>query len=174
MVKILTNKKAFTLVELLIVIALLTFIIVIAIPSIVKIYNNVKLNAFLDEAKTIYNNIETSYNNDFMEETLKVDRYCDSQNSYIRKLRIEKPKELTYDIEIAENADVTKFYVINNTFQLLLAGNVSINDINSENVQKLDNFVYYCKGMYGIYCNVSNLPCIVVPSFQYNVTENNI
>ena len=64
MVKILTNKKAFTLVELLIVIALLTFIIVIAIPSIVKIYNNVKLNAFLDEAKTIYNNIETSYNND--------------------------------------------------------------------------------------------------------------
>ena len=170
---IFTTKKGVTLVEIVVVVALLAVIIIIAVPSIIDVYNNAKLNAFLDEAKTIYRNIETSYNNDFMTETIKVNRYCDSKNSYIRKLQLEKPDDVAYDIELSDGV-VTKFYVVDNTYQLLLGGNnIEITDINANNVQKLENFEYDCNGVYGIYCNVEHLPCTVVPSFQYDVRENN-
>ena len=173
--KIFTTKNGFTLVEIIIVIVLLVIVIVIAVPNIIKVYNNAKLNTFLDQAKTIYKNIETSYNNDFMEETIKVSRYCDSSESYIRKLRLKKPDDISYDIELSDSGDVTKFYVVNNTYQLLLGGsNVQISDIVAENVQKLENFKYDCNGVYGIYCNVEHLPCTVVPSFEYNVVDSNL
>ena len=163
------EKKGFTLIEIMVAIALFAIVVVIAIPYIIDTYNDAKLNAFLDEAKTIFKNIETSYNSDFMEETVKVSRYCDSQGSYIRKLRLDKPDDISYDIELSSQGDITKFYVVDNTYQLLLAGNVQIDDITADNVQKLENFTYDCNGNYGIYCNVEHLPCVVVPSFEYNV-----
>lgn len=173
--KVFTTKKGFTLVEIIIVIVLLAVLIVIAIPNIIKVYNNAKLNAFLDEAKAIYRNIETSYNNDFMEETIKVDRYCDSSESYIRKLRLKKPDDISYDIELSDNGIITKFYVVNDSYQLLLGGsNVKISDIIAENVQELENFEYDCHGVYGVYCNIERLPCIVVPSFNYSVIDSNL
>ena len=99
----------------------------------------------MDEAKTIYKNIETSYNNDFMEETIKVTRYCDSSESYIRKLRLKKPDDISYDIELADNGNVIKFYVMNNSYQLLLDGsNIKISDITTGNIQKLEHFKYDC------------------------------
>ncbi len=143
--KIFTTKNGFTLVEIIVVIALLAVIIVIAVPNIIEFYNNAKLNSFLDEAKTIYKNIETSYNNDFMEETIKVTRYCDSSESYIRKLRLKKPDDISYDIELADNGNVIKFYVMNNSYQLLLDGsNIKISDITTGNIQKLEHFKYDC------------------------------
>ena len=143
--KIFTTKNGFTLVEIIVVIVLLAVIIVIAVPNIIKFYNNAKLNSFLDEAKTIYKNIETSYNNDFMEETIKVTRYCDSSESYIRKLRLKKPDDISYDIELADNGNVIKFYVMNNSYQLLLDGsNIKISDITTGNIQKLEHFKYDC------------------------------
>ena len=143
--KIFTTKNGFTLVEIIVVIVLLAVIIVIAVPNIIEFYNNAKLNSFLDEAKTIYKNIETSYNNDFMEETIKVTRYCDSSESYIRKLRLKKPDDISYDIELADNGNVIKFYVMNNSYQLLLAGsNIKISDITTGNIQKLEHFKYDC------------------------------
>lgn len=143
--KIFTTKNGFTLVEIIVVIVLLAVIIVIAVPNIIEFYNNAKLNSFLDEAKTIYKNIETSYNNDFMEETIKVTRYCDSSESYIRKLRLKKPDDISYDIELADNGNVIKFYVMNNSYQLLLDGsNIKISDITTGNIQKLEHFKYDC------------------------------
>lgn len=166
-------KKGFTLIEIMVVIALFAIIIIIAVPYIIDTYNDAKLNAFLDEAKTIFKNIETSYNSDFMEETIKVSRYCDSKNSYIRKLRLDKPEDVSYDVELSTQGNITKFYVVDNTYQLLLAGDVKIGDITADNVQKLKNFIYDCNGNYGIYCNVEHLPCVVVPSFEYNVLNDN-
>ena len=48
------NKSGFTLVELLAVIAILAILVIIALPNVLKLYNNAKKNTFLIEAKTIY------------------------------------------------------------------------------------------------------------------------
>lgn len=169
------SKNGFTLIEIIIVMVIISVIIIIAIPSVIEIYNDTKLNMFLDDAKAIYKNIETSYNSDFMEDTIKVSRYCDTPGSFIKKLRIKKPDDISYDIELSTNGEIIKFYVVNNTYQLLLASsNVQISDVVAENVQKLENFEYDCNGLFGIYCNVEHLPCVVVPTFKYNVIDSNL
>ena len=168
------KNKGFTLVELIVVIIVLAIIAIIVIPNVVQVYNDAKINSFIDEAKTIYRNIETSYNSDFLDDAVKVQRYCESEKSYIRKLKLDKPDYLAYDIELSSDGSVTKFYVISNNYQFLLTGNnLLLSDIIIENVQTLDNFEYDCNGIYGVYCNIDNLPCIVVPVFNYNLNESN-
>ncbi len=167
------SKNGFTLVELISTIAIIAIVAILAVPNIIKVYYDARLNAFLDEAKTIYRNVETSYNSDFLEESIKVDRYCDSEASYVKKLRISKSNDIAYDIELSDG-EIIKFYVVNDKYQLLLSGNpVKISDIEASNIQELDNFEYDCNGNYGIYCNINNLPCIVVPSFDYTVVNDN-
>ncbi len=165
-------KNGFTLIELIVVIAIIALVSILAIPNVISIYHEARLNSFLDEAKSIYRNVETSYNSDFLEETIKVDRYCDSDASYVRKLKLTKPDDIAYDIEL-NNGEIIKFYVVNDRYQLLLSGSpVKISDIKVNNVQELNNFEYDCNGNYGIYCNVNNLPCVVVPSFDYVIVND--
>ena len=47
------SKKGFTLVELLAVIAILAILVIIALPNILKMFNNAKKDIFLTEAKNI-------------------------------------------------------------------------------------------------------------------------
>lgn len=55
------KKNAFTLVELLAVIAILAILIIIALPNILKMYNNAQMKLFLQEAKNINKAAEDSY-----------------------------------------------------------------------------------------------------------------
>ena len=48
------KNKGFTLVELLAVMAILAILIIIAVPNVVKLFNNSKKNTFMTEAKIIY------------------------------------------------------------------------------------------------------------------------
>ena len=58
------NRKGFTLVELLAVIAILAILMVIAIPGIITLFNNAKTNAFITEAKAVYKAASQKYNAD--------------------------------------------------------------------------------------------------------------
>ena len=51
------NKKGFTLVELLAVIAILALIVIIALPNVFSMFNEAKKDTFLTEAKTIYKRV---------------------------------------------------------------------------------------------------------------------
>ncbi len=55
------NKKGFTLVELLAVIAILAILVIIALPNVIKLYNNAKKNSFLTEAKTLAQDVSSKY-----------------------------------------------------------------------------------------------------------------
>lgn len=139
------TKKGFTLVELIATIALIAIITIIAVPEIISLFEDTKINSFLDEAKIIYKSIETSYNSDFLEETIKVSRYCESKEGHIRRLRIDKSEDIFYDIEISDSGNVTKFYVANNKYQLLLDGeDIKIDDIIVNNVVDVEDNVLSC------------------------------
>ena len=48
------NKKGFTLVELLAVVAILSILVIIALPNIMGMFSNAKERLFLTEVKRIY------------------------------------------------------------------------------------------------------------------------
>ena len=55
------KNKGFTLVELLAVIAILAILIIIALPNVLKMFNDSKKNSFLTEAKTLYSEVSKKY-----------------------------------------------------------------------------------------------------------------
>ena len=59
-----TNKKGFTLVELLAVIVILAVLILIALPNVMSIMNNARNNAFKDEAAAFISAAENQYMSD--------------------------------------------------------------------------------------------------------------
>ncbi|NLC48258.1 MAG: prepilin-type N-terminal cleavage/methylation domain-containing protein [Tenericutes bacterium] len=58
------KKNAFTLVELLAVIAILAILIIIALPNILKMFNNAKKNSFVTEARSIYKTAQQRFISD--------------------------------------------------------------------------------------------------------------
>ena len=55
------KNKGFTLVELLAVIAILAILVIIALPNVLKMFNDAKKNSFLTEAKTVYSEVSKKY-----------------------------------------------------------------------------------------------------------------
>lgn len=55
------KRKGFTLVELLAVIAILAILVIIALPNVLKMFNDSKRNSFMTEARNIYNEAEKKY-----------------------------------------------------------------------------------------------------------------
>ena len=58
------KNKGFTLVELLAVIAILAILVIIALPNVLKMFNDAKKNSFLTEAKTVYSEAGKKYISD--------------------------------------------------------------------------------------------------------------
>ena len=74
------NKKGFTLVELIAVIALLAAILLIVMPNIVRTFDNGKVKAFATLVQDVYRQAEKDYAEDyaFNEER---NAYCDSDSA---------------------------------------------------------------------------------------------
>ena len=55
------NKKGFTLIELLSVVAILSILVVLALPNVIDALNKSRRNTFLTEAKTVYRSAADKY-----------------------------------------------------------------------------------------------------------------
>ena len=127
------NKKGFTLVELLAVIAILAILVIIALPNVIKLYNNAKKNTFLTEAKTIYKEAANKY----ITESMKGNKvsYINSNNKYTSSLDLNSDKDLQYCINLDNSGNVVNMSVLNNEYYLEYSNDKDITKYNIENVK---------------------------------------
>ena len=106
------KNKGFTLVELLAVIAILAILVIIALPNVLKMFNQAKKDTFLTEAKTIYKEISKKY----ISETMRGNKINIISNDN-NKLELES-NNLKYNIKLKGDGSIKKFEVSNGTYCL--------------------------------------------------------
>ena len=109
------NNKGFTLVELLAVIAILAILVIIALPNVLKMFNDAKKNSFLTEAKTVYSEAGKKYisdsitspgNNEYV--------YCKSKTDSLNLLSLSG-RGINYYIKTDSNGNVNTIVVWDDT-----------------------------------------------------------
>ena len=106
------KNKGFTLVELLAVIAILALLVIIALPNVLKMFNQAKKDTFLTEAKNIYKEISKKY----ISETMKGNKINIISNTN-NQLDLES-NNLKYNIKLKGDGSIKKFQVSNGTYCL--------------------------------------------------------
>ncbi len=124
------NKKGFTLVELLAVIAILAILVIIALPNVLKMFNDSKKNSFLTETKTIYSEVSKKY----ISETMKGNKltYISSQDD--TKLEMTG-RDLQYCVLLNTDGSVKSMKVSNGEWIAELPSGKKITDLNSSDLK---------------------------------------
>ena len=104
------KNKGFTLVELLAVIAILALLVIIALPNVLKMFNQAKKDTFLTEAKTIYKEISKKY----ISEAMKGNKISNISNGN-NKLELES-NDLKYKVKLNNDGSIKKFEVSNGNY----------------------------------------------------------
>ena len=104
------KEKGFTLVELLAVIAILAILVIIALPNVLKMYNNAKKNSFLTEAKTIAQDVSSKYITESMKGN-KLTTISNKQNSLDLSGR-----DIEYEFKLDSNGKIKSMMVYDGTY----------------------------------------------------------
>ena len=104
------KKKGFTLVELLAVIAILAILVIIALPNVLKMYNDSKKNAFMTEAQNLAKEVSSKYISESMKGN-KVTIISNKQNPLDMTGR-----ELEYNFELDSQGKIKSMRVSNGTY----------------------------------------------------------
>ena len=136
------NKKGFTLVELLAVIAILAILVIIALPNVLKMFNDSKKNSFLTEAKTIYSEVSKKY----ISESMKGNKltYVSSEDN--TKLDMTG-KKLQYCVLLNADGSVKSMKVSNGEWIAELPSGKKITDLNSSDLEDVPSgYKFECNG----------------------------
>ena len=130
------KNKGFTLVELLAVIAILAILVIIALPNVLKMFNDSKKNSFLTEAKTVYSEVSKKY----ISESMKGNKLTYVSSEDDTKLDMTG-KKLQYCVLLNADGSVKSMKVSNGTWVAELSGNKKITDLKSSDLKdgNLDN-----------------------------------
>ena len=130
------NKKGFTLVELLAVIAILAILVIIALPNVIKLYNNAKKNSFITETKTIYSEVSKKY----ISESMKGNKLSYVSSEDDTKLEMTG-RDLQYCVLLNSDGSVKSMKVSNGEWVAELSDNKNIADLKSSDLKdgNLDN-----------------------------------
>ena len=130
------KNKGFTLVELLAVIAILAILVIIALPNVLKMFNDSKKNSFLTEAKTVYSEVSKKYISESMNGNKLT--YVSSEDD--TKLDMTG-KKLQYCVLLNADGSVKSMKVSNGEWIVELPGNKKITDLKSTDLKNgnLDN-----------------------------------
>ena len=133
------KNKGFTLVELLAVIAILAILVIIALPNVLKLYNNAKKNAFMTEAQNLAKEVSSKYISESMKGN-KVTVISNKQNPLDMTGR-----ELEYNFELDSQGKIKNMIVSNGTYCISTNKDytkITRNDISDKcSYEKLHNIV---------------------------------
>jgi len=169
------DKKGFTLVEIIAVIALIGVIMLLVTPNIIKIFTNAKKDIFKDETLSLYNNAYSTY----IFRSSQGDhtkRFCVGKDTALNKMDIEDTDRLYYDITVNSYGEVISLKVSDDKFGINLSNNNGIKKKNIKVNEITDAFDINCNG--GNPNPPMSLTCIITNSkrecllfgFNYNKT----
>ena len=131
------NKKGFTLVELLAVIAILALLVIIALPNVLSMFNNAKKDLFLTEAKNVFKESAKKYISDNMHNSNEGNIYCKSETDSKNPLDMDIGNTYYY-IEKDNTGKTIKFVAWNSSGYVtkIVGDNVMLNDVTGNNVSE--------------------------------------
>ena len=131
------NKKGFTLVELLAVIAILALLVIIALPNVLSMFNNAKKDLFLTEAKNVFKESAKKYISDNMHNSNEGNIYCKSETDSKNPLDMDIGNTYYY-IEKDSTGKTIKFVAWNSSGYVtkIVGDNVMLNDVTGNNVSE--------------------------------------
>ena len=136
------NKKGFTLVELLAVIAILAILVIIALPNVLKMFNDSKKNSFLTEAKTVYSEVSKKY----ISESMKGNKLTYVSSEDDTKLDMTG-KGLKYCVLLNADGSVKSMKVLNGEWIVELPSGKKITDLKSSDLKDVPSgYKFECNG----------------------------
>ena len=161
------NKKGFTLVELLAVIAILALLVIIALPNVLSMFNNAKKDLFLTEAKNVFKESTKKYISDNMHNSNEENIYCKSETDSKNPLDMDIGNTYYY-IEKDSTGKTIKFVAWNSSGYVtkIVGDNVMLNDVTGNNVSE--------SSVKDITCNnvLTNLEVISKLTKTYTINAN--
>ena len=135
------KKKGFTLVELLAVIAILAILVIIALPNVLKMFNDSKKNSFLTEAKTIYSEVSKKY----ISENMKGNKLTYISSEDDTKLEMTG-RDLQYCVLLNTDGSVKSMKVSNGEWIAELPSGKKITDLKSSDLKAVPSgYKFECK-----------------------------
>lgn len=129
------NKKGFTLIEILAVIALIGIIMLLIVPSVTTIFKNAKKDLFQDEVLTLYNNTYSTYITRTSEGDYRK-RFCKGKDSTINTLNVNEKDNLYYDILVNKDGEVISLKVSDDNFGITLEEPIQKKQIEKANINE--------------------------------------
>ena len=136
------NNKGFTLVELLAVIAILAILVIIALPNVLKMFNDSKKNSFLTEAKTVYSEVSKKY----ISESMKGNKLTYISSEDDTKLDMTG-KKLQYCVLLNADGSVKSMKVSNGEWIAEVPYGKKITDLKSSDLKDVPSgYKFECNG----------------------------
>ncbi len=118
------KKRGFTLVELLAVIAILAILVIIALPAVLRMFNQARVDTFVNEARTLFRTAESQYMADSMNNNVPDEYSYPCLGATCKELEMSGRQFSSYEI-IFTNGVVTTFYIENDDFYIDATGTVA-------------------------------------------------
>ena len=135
------KNKGFTLVELLAVIAILAILVIIALPNVLKMFNDSKKNSFLTEAKTVYSEVSKKY----ISESMKGNKLSYVSSEDDTKLDMTG-KKLQYCVLLNADGSVKNMKVSNGEWIVELPSGKKITDLKITDLKDVPSgYKFECK-----------------------------
>ena len=124
------KNNGFTLVELLAVIAILAILVIIALPNVLKMFNDSKKNSFLTEAKTLYSEVSKKY----ISENMKGNKLTYISSEDDTKLEMTG-RDLQYCVLLNTDGSVKSMKVSNGEWIAELPSGKKITDLKNADLK---------------------------------------